>query len=85
MFLERRTAARIAVNTRAIVVWGNDLCRAFAVILDLSSGGLRIRLDREAEIGEEGYILFDNRMEPFRLVWRASRSAGLQFLMPEEG
>ncbi len=83
MSRERRAATRQVVNTRAIVVWGNDLMRAFAIILDMSDTGLRIRLDHEATIGEEGYILFDHRMEPFRVAWQASRSAGLQFTMPE--
>ncbi|WP_160297823.1 PilZ domain-containing protein [Devosia chinhatensis] len=85
MFRERRTADRKAVNTRAIVVWGDDLMRAFAIILDMSQTGLRIRLDHEAQIETDGYILFDNRMEPFRVAWQASRSAGLQFTMPLEG
>lgn len=83
MSRERRTATRKVVNTRAIVVWGDDLLRAFAIILDMSETGLRIRLDHEAAIGQEGYILFDHRMEPFRVAWQASRSAGLQFTMPE--
>lgn len=83
MSRERRAAARKVVNTRAIVVWGDDLLRAFAIILDMSDTGLRIRLDHEATIGAEGYILFDHRMEPFRVAWQASRSAGLQFTMPD--
>ncbi len=82
MFKDRRAAARYAVNTRAIIVWGNDLIRAFGIILDMSDTGLRIRLDHEAEISSDGYILFDNRMEPFRVAWQANRSAGLQFTMP---
>jgi len=84
MLFERRSADRKAVNTRAIVVWGNDLMRAFAVILDISETGLRIRLDHETEIAGDGYILFDHRMEPFRVAWQANRSAGLQFTMPSE-
>ncbi|OAM78695.1 PilZ domain-containing protein [Devosia elaeis] len=84
MFRERRAATRKAVNTRAIVVWSDGLKRAFAIILDMSETGLRIRLDHEAEIGSDGYILFDHRMEPFRVAWQASRSAGLQFTMPLE-
>lgn len=84
MFFERRSATRKAVNTRAIVVWGDGILRAFAVILDMSETGLRIRLDHEAEIDGEGYILFDHRMEPFRVAWQASRSAGLQFTMAAE-
>lgn len=85
MVRERRSADRKVVNTRAIVVWGDGLIRAFAIILDMSDSGLRIRLDREAVIGEEGYILFDHRMEPFQVAWQASRSAGLRFSMPGEG
>jgi hypothetical protein len=84
MFRDRRAADRHAVNTRAIIVWGNDLVRAFGIILDMSETGLRIRLDHEAEISSDGYILFDNRMEPFRVAWQANRSAGLQFTMTNE-
>ena len=84
MFSDRRSSDRKAINTRAIVVWGDEAIRAFAIILDLSDTGLRIRLDQDAEIGREGYILFEHRMEPFRVAWQASRSAGLQFTMPME-
>lgn len=81
MFYERRLAERKAVNLRATVVWGDGLDRALAMILDISDSGLRLRLDEDHQIGAEGYILFGHRMEPFRLVWQASRSAGLQFRM----
>lgn len=81
MFQERRLSQRNAVNLRATVVWGDGLSRALAMILDLSDTGLRLRLDEEETIGQDGYILFNHRMEPFQLVWQASRSAGLQFQM----
>ncbi len=83
MYTERRLSPRRAVNLRATVVWGNGLNRSPAMVLDLSETGLRIRLDEEKRIGSDGYILFDHRMEPFRLVWQASRSAGLQLTLPQ--
>lgn len=50
------------------------------MIMDHSLQGAMVRLQRDERIVGDCYILFQHRMEPCRLVWQASRSAGLLFL-----
>ena len=76
---DRRTHPRTATHIPATIVCDDGLRRIPAVVLDQSVAGVRIRMDEEARIAPDCYLLFGNRMEPFRVVWQASRSAGLLF------
>ena len=79
MVSERRKHLRVRVDIPATEVWGQGLERVSALILDQSQNGVQVRLDVDERIASECYILFRHRMEPCRLVWQASRSAGLVF------
>jgi hypothetical protein len=71
-----RKTARIPVT----VVWNGGAARAAGLILDKSETGVRVRLNEAEVIANDCYILFQRRLEPCRVVWQASRSAGLLFL-----
>lgn len=76
---DRRQALRTPTDLNATVVCNDGLNRIPARLVDQSVGGVRIRLDRDVNLGPGCYLLFGNRMEPFRVVWRASQSVGLAF------
>ncbi|QQR40426.1 PilZ domain-containing protein [Devosia rhizoryzae] len=76
---DRRQATRIPTDLDAVVVSNDGLDRVPARLVDQSAGGVRIRLDSDVKIGSGCYLLFGNRIEPFRVVWRASQSLGLAF------
>ncbi|MET3925653.1 PilZ domain-containing protein [Devosia sp. 2618] len=79
MNTNRRKFSRRPVDIKATVVGDSGMSRLAAAVLDLSESGVRVRLVEEELIPTECYILFGNRMEPCRLVWQTSRSAGLVF------
>ncbi|NGP17797.1 PilZ domain-containing protein [Devosia aurantiaca] len=76
---DRRQAIRTPTDLHAVVVSNDGLDRVPARLVDQSIGGVRIRLESDVRIGSGGYLLFGNRMEPFRVVWQASQSLGLAF------
>ena len=76
---DRRQAPRTSTDLDATVVCDDGLNRIPARLIDQSAGGVRIRLNRDQQLGAGCYLLFGNRMEPFRVVWRASQSLGLAF------
>ncbi len=76
---DRRRSPRIKTQIEATVVCQDGLQRIPATVVDQSSAGVRIRMDDDEAIAQDCYLLFGHRMEPFKVVWRASRSAGLAF------
>ena len=78
---ERRQSPRNPVQIEAIVVCDEGLQRLQAQVVDQSDTGVRIRLEKDERIAADCYLLFGRRMEPFRVVWQASYSAGLEFIL----
>jgi hypothetical protein len=76
---DRRHLPRRPASIDAIVVCNDGLHRIPARVVDRSDAGVRIRLEQDHPIAADCYLLFEHRMEPFRVVWQASRSAGLAF------
>ena len=79
MSTERRQSPRRRVQTDVVVVCDGGLTRLQALVVDQSETGVRLRLAEDKPIQSDCYLLFGRRMEPCRLVWQASRSAGLAF------
>lgn len=77
---ERRIHPRYTVQIEATVVCNHGLLRIPAEVVDQSANGVRIRLAEDERLNADCYLLFGHRMEPFRVAWQASRSAGLEFL-----
>lgn len=77
---ERRLHPRYTVQIPATVVCDDGLLRLPAEVVDQSPNGVRIRLADDERIRSDCYLLFGNRIEPFRVAWQASRSVGLEFL-----
>ena len=77
---DRRKAPRTPTDIEAVIVCDDGLQRLPARLVDQSAGGARVRLEQDAPIGAGSYLLFGNRLEPFRVVWRASQSLGLAFI-----
>lgn len=76
---DRRSLPRKTCHIPATVVCNDGLQRIAATVLDQTEAGVRIRMDEDTPIAADCYLLFANRIEPFRVVWQASRSAGLLF------
>lgn len=83
MNTDRRDHERDRVRLPATLVWGDGLVRVAGTIVEQSSGGARMRLDEEAEVAADCYLLYSHRLEPCRVVWQAQRSIGVSFLIPE--
>jgi hypothetical protein len=79
MTTERREHFRHPARIEATVVCNDGLLRIPAIVVDKSEAGVRIRMEHDEKITSDCYLLFDHRIEPFRVVWQASRSAGLIF------
>lgn len=77
---DRRKNVRSSDNTAATIVADAGLTRLSALILDRSRVGVQIRLQQDSIIPADCCILFDHRIEPCRVVWQASRAAGLMFV-----
>lgn len=81
---DRRKFSRQTIRIDATVVGNDGLVRLPATIIDHSSGGVRIRLNEDKPIPADSYLLFGNRIEPFRVAWQASQSAGLAFIEKQD-
>ena len=79
MTSDRRKLPRRTVHTKAIVVGNDGLTRLSAYVIDQSTAGVRVRLLEEHSIPCDCYILFANCIEPCRVAWQSSRTAGLAF------
>lgn len=79
MNTELRQSPRRRIQTAVVVVCDGGLARLPALVVDQSETGVRLRLADDKPIQLECYILFGHRIEPCRVVWQASRSAGLAF------
>lgn len=77
---DRRKTARSRAKAAAIIVADDGLTRLSALILDRSHAGVQIRLQQDSVIPTDCCILFDHRIEPCRVIWQASRAAGLLFV-----
>ena len=79
MSTDRRQSPRRRIQTDVVVVCDGGLTRLRALVVDQSETGVRIRLTDDKPIHADCYLLFGRRIEPCRVVWQASRSAGLAF------
>lgn len=79
MSTDRRSQPRFPVRIDATVVCDDGLLRIPAVVVDQSETGVRIRLGADQPINSQCYLLFNHRIEPFRVAWQGRRSAGLVF------
>ena len=79
MNTERRQSPRRRIQTDVVVVCDGGLTRLPALVVDQSETGVRLRFMEDKSIQSDCYLLFAHRIEPCRLVWQASRSAGLAF------
>lgn len=80
MSTDRRLHPRSPVRIDATVVCNDGLLRIPAVVVDQSETGVRLRLDADLAINSQCYLLFNHRIEPFRVAWQARRSVGLSFV-----
>jgi hypothetical protein len=76
---ERRKHSRSGVSLAALVVSGDGTERIATTIVDVSTGGARLRIDAH-ELAEQFYMLMpEHRLQPCRLVWREGHYAGVQY------
>lgn len=83
MTTDRREQDRDKVRLPATLVWGDGLTRVAGVIVEQSTAGARMRLDEDANVAADCYLLYSHRLEPCRVIWQAQRSIGVSFLIPE--
>lgn len=77
--IERRKHVRHPVRIAATLVSNDGLVRLSAEIRDASREGARMVLADMANLPERFYVLFNNRIEPCRLVWQNKGEIGLAY------
>ncbi|WEK40860.1 MAG: PilZ domain-containing protein [Candidatus Brevundimonas colombiensis] len=75
---DRRASLRRAVNARGVVC-GTDI-EVVCLIVDLSDGGMRVRMDRGSALPSEVVVVdvADAVAYPAEVVWQRGQEAGLR-------
>ena len=60
----------------------DGILRQDVVVVNLSRSGAMVELAENIELNGPFTLLFNNKMEPCRLVWREAKLAGLRFEAP---
>ena len=80
--IEKRRHKRETIRIAATAVTQDGILRQDVLVVNLSRSGAMVELAESIELNGPFTLLFNNKMEPCRLVWREAQFAGVRFEAP---